>query len=169
MRHTGSRTVARLVHGLALVGSAAVVAMMLLVVADVSLRSLFDRTIPGTIEYVSFWLMLPMAFAGFSLAKRRRDHIDVPLVVDRMPSEVRRACVIFSDLLLLAFAVALFWYGVFSALDRLANGETTGASGINIAPTRLVVPVAMAVLALQVADDLISTITRRKAGDDRAE
>lgn len=166
---TMSRTVGRLVHGLSLVGSVAVLGMMLLVVVDVSLRSLLDHTIPGTIEYVSFWLMLPIAFAGFSLAKRKRDHIDVPLVVDHLPPGMRRASAIFADVLVLAFAVALFWYGLFSALERLADGETTGASGVNIAPTRLVVPVAMAVLALQVVDDLVHTITGRKAGDDSAE
>ncbi|TWE22564.1 TRAP transporter small permease [Prauserella muralis] len=167
--NTLSRSVGRCVHGLAFAGSVAVAGMMLLVVADVALRSLLGQTIPGTIEYVSFWLMVPIAFAGFSLAKRRGDHIDVPLVVDRMPPGVRKACTVFSECLLLAFAVTVFWYGLFSALERLADGETTGASGTDIAPTRLVVPVAMAVLALQVADDLLRTFTSRKAGDDRAE
>jgi TRAP-type C4-dicarboxylate transport system permease small subunit len=82
--------VSRLSSGLALVGAAAVVAMLLHVVVYVVMRHVASAPVPATIEIVSYYYMVAIAFLPVAWAERRGDMITVEVFESLFPPAVRR-------------------------------------------------------------------------------
>ncbi|WP_375000951.1 TRAP transporter large permease subunit [Aeromicrobium sp. CTD01-1L150] len=148
----------------AVIASAAVLGILGLVVADVALRFTLNRPISGTIEYVAFWLMLPATVFGIVVTQRRDEHIDVPLLVGRLGAQTQYSLTLLARLGFLLLALLLFWFGTTGALERGLSGESAGSSGVEIAPTRWFIPVAAALLVIQLSREIITLI--RSASDD---
>jgi C4-dicarboxylate transporter, DctM subunit len=147
----------------ALMGAAGVVGMMCLVVFDVTARFLANAPLSGTIEYVAYWLMLPATAFGIVVAYRRGDHVDVPLLVDRLGAAGRLRMRLLSAVLFIALTAALTWFGALGAWERLGPGETAGASQVAIGATRWFLPVAMGLLSMQLLTDLWRTARALRA------
>ena len=100
-----------------------VAAMMLLTVADVVLRALANKPIPGVLEIVelllacSFFLALPATFL-------RDEHIVVDIIDGVAPRRVPLLKRIAAALAALALAV-MAWQGWIVAGDALAFGDVT--------------------------------------------
>ncbi len=56
--------------------------LLLITVLDVSLRSIFKRSLPGTIELCSF-LLLVFSLSGLSIAEAKKDHLRVMVLRER--------------------------------------------------------------------------------------
>ena len=150
---------------LTFLGSLAVLGLMANVVADVTGRFLFNRPMRGTIEYVSFWWMVPLGMFGFAVAQRVKEHIDVPLIYDRLQSRSQRLTAVLGNLITIAFASVLFFYGVRGALSQMATGERTGATQVAIWPVRFVVPIAIGIFIVQL---LLDTSAALKGDESKA-
>lgn len=100
----------------------AVVASMLLVVANVIMRALFNRPILGTLEYVSMLFALAV---GFSLAQcaAGNGHITIDLLVERLHPKGRVFIDVLISLLTIAFLGACTW-------GLILYARTTAASGL---------------------------------------
>ena len=117
MMDGGRFTVARLCG---LVAGAALVAMMLLTVADVVQRSLFNVPIRGTLEIVelllafTFFLALPAVFL-------REEHIAVDVTGPRLRPLLKRI----AEIVALALIAVLAWQGFRRALDPITAMDVT--------------------------------------------
>lgn len=151
-------------------GGAAVVLLLLTVVADVTLRFILNHPLPGATEYVSFWYMVAIAFLGLSMAERHGEHIDAPIVFERLSVGVRREFTVISKVLFAATMAVMAWYGWEEAVRQFEIGERAGAAAVPIWPARFLVPLGTAACA---ADVMASLLSRRpgepvpSAGPDR--
>lgn len=125
----------------------AIVISMLLVVANIFTRLVFNKPILGTMEYVSFLAVVAIAFS-LAMCAVRNGHIAVDLVMDRLPSNLRG----FIDGLVLLVTViflgvcswGLFQYGASSA----ASGLVSPTTQTPVYPFIYLVAVGFAVFAL---------------------
>lgn len=125
-----------------LAGCVLVIAMLVNVLLDVTLRYLLNQPIRGTIELVASWWMAPLSFVSIAIAAWSGDHVRMTMLLDRTAGRTTK--------LLDAIALGLFtvvialigWYGYVSARVHQQQGETGMASGLALWPFRWVVPIA---------------------------
>src|SRR5699024_5462212 len=110
----------------------------------------FNQPIAGSIEYVSYWYMVAIAFCGIALAERYGEHIDAPLVFDRLPRSVRKEFTIVARVLTVLLMIAIAWWGWHEALRQYEFREQGGAAGVPIWPGRFLVPLGATACALEV-------------------
>lgn len=146
-------------------GELGTVLLLAHVLADAVLRFVFNRPLTGTIEYVSFWWMVAIVFLGLSIAERDDEHIDAPIVFDRLPAPLQREFAVFGRLLFLAVLAALGWWGWQEAVQQQSFGARGGAAGVSTWPGRYLLPVGAAACALEVVARILATL-RTPAGDD---
>ncbi len=94
----------RIVRILALGGAVGVVVMMLHVGADIVLRTLFDAPLPATIEVVSRYYMVLVAFLPLAWVERNNGMIAVGLIEGMLPKLARRV----SDIMVAMLAAAIY-------------------------------------------------------------
>ncbi|WP_245788987.1 TRAP transporter small permease [Amycolatopsis marina] len=130
--------------------------MMLTVLTDAVLRFAVSSPLAGSMEYVSFWYMVAIAFFGFALAERYGEHIDAPLIFDRLPAQLRREFVVVGKVLFLIVLISMAWWGWEEALRQYAVGERGGAAGVAIWPARFFVPIGATACAIEVIVNIFS-------------
>jgi TRAP-type C4-dicarboxylate transport system permease small subunit len=135
---------------LGVVGSLAVVALMLCISADVTYRWVAGGSVPGLLE-ISEFLVAIAVFLGLAEAQRRSGHIRVHLVTDRMSDRLARATRLFG----LALSAVVLGVTMIGSWDRLASSYAAGESRwglLNIPtwPGRLAVAIGLTVLLAEV-------------------
>lgn len=150
---TVARTVGRWLSSAAVAlgwfGRAGVFLLMIHVVLDTFLRYAFNSPLPGTTEYVQHWYMVGIAFLGFAVAERRGEHIEAPLIFDRLPPTLQREFTFVSVLLTIGVLLFIAWWGWEQAMTQLERGERGGAARTTIWPTRFFVPLGALALAIE--------------------
>jgi TRAP-type C4-dicarboxylate transport system permease small subunit len=121
----GSRAYGKLLAGLALVGCAILFAMMLVIVADVTLRNIalpgMPRGLAWSNEVSELMLyLLTMCVAPWLL--RQGQHIRVDIVLQAIPRRVAWGLEWVGDLLGLACCLFMTWYGSKAAWASYAGG-----------------------------------------------
>jgi len=99
---------------LALAGTVLVLPMMVLIIADVVLRSVFNRPITGTAEIAS--LMLVCMVLGVAWCGVQGRHIRVGLVMDRFSPRVQAIVDSITLLAGLGVYIILVWQGFLASL-----------------------------------------------------
>lgn len=89
MRALG-RTIKFLSNGLAALGAIAIVLMMIQIAIDVTLRNLFNLSVPMTATLVTKWYMVAVAFLPLGLAELIDRHICVDVVYQQFSLRWRR-------------------------------------------------------------------------------
>ncbi|MFT4793449.1 MAG: TRAP-type C4-dicarboxylate transport system permease small subunit [Paracoccaceae bacterium] len=89
----------------ALLGAAALFALMLMTFADVVLRSAFDAPLPAATELTRI-LMAVVVFSGIPIISAKGNHISVDLLDSFFPRRIR---VIRDALICIACGVLLYW------------------------------------------------------------
>lgn len=151
------------------VESLTIVVMLIMichVVLNAFARSFFNNPVEGTNEYVSFWYMPIISLIGFLLATRRHEHIEVALVVDRLPRANQIELQLLSYLVVTVLSLAFAWYSFQEALDNLAIGLTGGVTGVVVWPVTFLVPVSFALIALTVLVYAVRLIRRGQLPDE---
>lgn len=146
-----SRWLDRLADGLALVGVAALAVMMLVTVADVVMRHVFDAPIKGVFALVESVLVL-VIFCGVPGAFLRERQIAVD-VVDGILSPRGLALVkLGAALLSLVFLVILAWNMVSPALDswRFGDRKADFPTPIYLLWLVMIIGIALSVVMLSV-------------------
>jgi len=150
------RTLDRLLTGVStaggVIGGISLMLMLLLIMADVTLKYLMDLPITGTLEIVSYYFMPIVVYLALPYVERSGEHISVPLVTERLPDRVRRALA-----LLVAFMSAGYLLVVAWACGQKALALTQSGDGVNVIyfdlriwPPRWLVPIAFVLLAIQI-------------------
>ncbi|MBX3576692.1 MAG: TRAP transporter small permease [Rhizobiaceae bacterium] len=108
MRATIDRAVTSISSGLALVGALAVVIMLVHISAYVVMRIFFASPIPATVEIVSSYYMLAVAFLPIAWAERRGEMISIEVFSGLFPPLMKR--------LLVPLFVAVVTFGAYVIL-----------------------------------------------------
>ena len=95
MRESLDRLVVRISDGLALVGAVGVVAMLVHITAYVIMRQFSHSPVPATVEIVSYYYMILIAFLPIAWAERRGDMISIEIFAFLMKGRVGRINEIF--------------------------------------------------------------------------
>ena len=107
MRESLDRLVVRITDGLALLGAIGVVAMLVHITAYVIMRQFSHSPVPATVEIVSYYYMVLIAFLPLAWAERRGEMISIEIFAPLMTGRVGRINEIF---------VALVTSGVYAVL-----------------------------------------------------
>jgi len=105
-------------------------AMVVMVFGNVVLRYGFDSGITAS-EELSRWLFVWMTYLGAVVALRNRAHLGTESVVSRLPPAGRKACLVVSQVLMLAACALLLQGGWKQAV--IARGTTSAVMEASVA------------------------------------
>ncbi len=143
---------------LGFVAGALVLVLMAHVVANALLRAFANRPIEGTLEYVGNWYLPSIILLGLVLAQQRKEHVEAPVLFDRMPAPLRREIQILVNLVLIAFVFFMGYYAYVEAYHSMTIGETAGVSGVPIWFMKFAAPIGFFLYGIQLIFDTIEYI-----------
>lgn len=138
----------------ALLSGLAIFSLMFLAVWSVTGRKFFASPMAGYVDYIE--AMMPIiAIMGISYVQRDGTHVRMDMLVSALKGRVLWFFELVSVLLILVLITALMW-GAWEHFDRsfdcarpLCSRDSSIDVGIPIWPSKLVVPIAFAVLVLR--------------------
>lgn len=147
--HILRAVVARASLVLAAIAGVATVTMMLIICADVALRAI-GSNVPGTLEIVSYYLMVMVAFLPIAQIERHDQMISVDSLYSALP---RRARLVMSALVAVGLMLTYAGITYVTWLDAMANFNQRSfiyvlTSIMPIWPVYFIVPIAFALAAL---------------------
>ena len=142
------------------VAGAAIVAMMLISCADVTLRY-FRTGIPGTYELVCLLGSLAAAFA-MAHTSVKGAHVAVSLIVQRFPERVQGVIAAFANSFSFIFFFVVTWQSVLYAGELRRTNEVSLALKLPLYPFVYGIAVGAGAITLVLLGDLMRSV--RKAG-----
>jgi len=136
-------------RALLFVGAIALVLMMMHVMIEVGLRTLFNKSIPGTEEIVSGYYMVAVVFLPLAYVQLERGHIIIELFTLKAGPRLKAwidGCVSF----LCSGALGVFTYATFDkAIEMTSKGEFwIGMIEVVIWPARWALPFGLGIMML---------------------
>ncbi|SDX54515.1 TRAP transporter small permease [Litoreibacter albidus] len=141
--HRATRFVGQLAALQLAISAIAVLAILVTVSMDVVMRAAFNAPFSSTIEIVSYYYMIPMAFLPLAMLELRGEHIDTELLYNLMPSPVQKLSTLVAGMLACLIYAVLTYYSFKQAMTSTTAGEL--AMGVNLLPiwpVRWIMPVA---------------------------
>ena len=165
----GYRVYGRLLRGFGLISEVATFVMMLLVVANVIGRYLFNKPLTGTLEFTESLLVL-IIFLSVGLTQYDGGHIRVNLITRRLPKAWARILTVFAMLCGAAFFTWCAYAAWIYAAQSYSFGEQEwGEVVFPLWPMKFVVFFGIALLALQfLLDAIAETMMPIAADNDQA-
>lgn len=158
-----SARVNRWLHG---VSAVALLAVMLLTVADVVGRWLLNQPAQGTVELTQLALVA-IVFLALGRVEDRGEHIAVDLVVDRLPRRWWRAARVVAGLVSVVVVTLVTWQ-LYEFAGRMRTGDyVTGVLAIPIYPVALLAVAGALAYALAAVTSVLTLIRDDPAPDDR--
>lgn len=125
------RVLAATAHWLGYASAACLVAMMMITVADVTLRAAFNRPITGTYDLVQFFLV-GVVFLNLPMVFLTEENIAVDLVDHFAAAPVVAALRLLGAGLGVAFLALVAWQVIGPAIDSVNFGETAADLPISL-------------------------------------
>lgn len=135
-----------------------VIVMCLHVSASALLRSLFNVTLPGTVEIVMYYYMVLVAFLPWSMAQKLGEHVTVDLLTALLPDRVLGWLQFVVDLFSAAVTGLICWALVSMAMRQSALGQIveTGWFGLPVWPARWLAALGCGAMVLVLFVQIIS-------------
>ncbi|MCL4441844.1 MAG: TRAP transporter small permease [Firmicutes bacterium] len=135
------------------------VAVMVLVVVNILLRTIFNRPILGTYDFV---MLLTAVIIGLALAycAVQNSHIAVSFLVDRLPARIQTAVDIVMNMAALFFWGLCAWQVAGYAGAMAASGVVSPTSQIPIFPFIYLVAFGLLALSLVLLTNTLKSIKR---------
>ncbi len=121
--------------------------MMLLVTADVLLRSLFNYPIPGSYELVQF-MLLSVIFLGLAHTEAQGNHLAVDFVYKKLSEKTQNFITMTGHFMCLAVFSIITWQSIVGGLANKKMGEVSGILSIPLFPFYWVVALGSGLLTL---------------------
>jgi len=139
----------RLAYASAVIGGIGVMATMILVAVDVSFR-FFSRSVPGTTEIVSYFLMFAIGFLPIAMVERTDGMITLDAVYVMFGKRLKRASRIFAVAFSTVVYAALTWGTWIESMKQLRSGTyfDTTAYLLVVWPAYFIVPISLALATL---------------------
>jgi TRAP-type C4-dicarboxylate transport system permease small subunit len=141
----------RLVWANRFVVGALMLAMTLLVFANVVLRYLFGNSLPW-VEELTRYMMIWLAYLGAGLALRAGTHVAVEILQDVMPEPAVTALRSVIAALVVVFLAAVAWYGF--AYAQFAMRQTSAVLRLPLGLVYLGVPIGCTLMGIHLLLDL---------------
>lgn len=154
------------VHGLgavlAVVAAIGVVVLALMTVADVAKREVTDRSINGVPE-IGALLLTAVVVLGLSHSEFTKQHVRTRFFTSHLRPRVRVTVMNIACLPVIGVVIWMVVTTFNRALDSIERGEETlGLVAVPVWPVRLMIPIALALLALELIIDLVDRIRHWK-------
>ncbi|MCR8549202.1 TRAP transporter small permease [Salipiger sp. P9] len=121
-----------------------IILMLVLVVADVLLRTFFNVSIPGNDTIVASYLMVAAIFLPLALLQVLDENIVVDALYDRLPTIVQDLLDVLAHLLAVLFYLLLGWIYYRVAIEAFEVKEyITGTWNVPIWPARILMPAGL--------------------------
>lgn len=127
----------KLLNGLA---GISFLAMVVLTCWQVITRYLLKNPSTWSEELVSY-LFAWMALLGASLITSERGHMNIPVVVERLPEKAKKGFAIFAEVVAFVFSAVILVYGGVQ-ITSLAMGQMTSSLGVAIGIFYVVLPLS---------------------------
>jgi TRAP-type mannitol/chloroaromatic compound transport system permease small subunit len=138
----------------------ALMLMMFIGAADVIMDKLFNRPIPGTLEFSESLLVMSF-FMAIGFTQLRRGHIAVELFTSRVKGTKKEFLDLISYLLLLVFFFLITFQGWKFALYSLKILEfQAGLINFPVYPAKLIAAFGLSIMTLQCFADLVNGIRK---------
>lgn len=119
---------------------ASFLAMVALTCWQVFTRYLLKNPSSWSEELVSY-LFAWMSLFGASIVVGERGHMNIPILVEKMGENARRALAIFAEIVAFAFSAVILVYGGVQ-ITNLAMGQMTSSLGVPIGVFYIVLPLS---------------------------
>lgn len=126
----------------------AIFALMLLGVWQVLARTLFNAPVRGYIDFVEL-SVATFAFLGIAYCQRLGGHVRMEMLLKPMRGRLLWSTEIFGTVVALAVIAVLVWYGWSHFMRAYTLGDSTIDADLPVWPSKLVVPVSLALLWLR--------------------
>ena len=136
------------------VGALILFAMMLMTTADVGGRYLFGTPIAGVFELTEF-MVVCVVFLSLGYTQSGKGHIEVDLFVGRFPPPVQRVVSVVNSLVTLVVTGLIAGMSFARAFEVMRLNESSGTLSIPVYPFLFVVSLGAAVMAAEVAGDIV--------------
>jgi TRAP-type C4-dicarboxylate transport system permease small subunit len=163
------RVYGRLLRGFGLISAVSTFVMMLLVVANVIGRYLFNKPLTGTLEFTESLLVL-IIFLSVALTQYDGGHIRVNLISRRLPKAWARVLTVIAMLCGATFFIwCTYAAWIFAAQSYSFGEQEWGEVVFPLWPMKFVVFFGIALLAIQfLLDAIAETMMPIAADDERA-
>lgn len=154
---TVSGIVARVENAFNFIAAAVIFILMFFMVAEVLGRKLLNAPIPGAIDWIEV-SMATFAFLGAAYCQRQGGHVRMEVVMSRLHGTVLWVVEA------VAVAIALFYVCVIAQksfvhfLRAYEIGDSTIDIQLVVWPSKLIVPIALSLLAIRLAIQLVGYI-----------
>lgn len=101
-------------------------------------------------EEIARVIFVWVVMLGAAAAMRHRAHIRLSFGIDLLPGRLSKAAEILGELLLLAFCLAIAWYGIGLVMSTIQVSYTMPSSGLSMFWAYLSVPLSFGLQALRI-------------------
>ena len=158
------RTLSSIVNVIGNLGTAVVVMMMLLTVADVTGRRVFNFPITGTFE-LSGLMMIIIIFFSIVHCQLRKGHVTIDLVVERFSKRAQNILNSVLYLLFLGTFGVVTWQVWVNAFTAYADKLTSGSFALPTYPFVFLAALGCSLLCLVVIVHLVEFVQRATANE----
>lgn len=138
--------------------------MMGHITVDVIVRYVFNGSMIGTLETVSFYYVVLAVFLPLGYVELKNEHIRVDLFAQMMPNWAQLALYILACIAGLVFFGMLAWQSGIDAIRSTQRLETIMSNFLfYIWPSRWALPVGFAGMCLAILSNLLRALQRRQA------
>lgn len=157
--HFLGRSIFSLSRGLNIAGVSTLMVMMVLTVADVSLRYLVNQPIPGAFELTEF-LMVILASFGLAYTALQNGHVTVDLVLERFSPKTQAVIDTITCLISIGVFVTVTWASILYARSEWKAKAVSTVLLLPRFPFILVVVLGSAVLCLAILVNLLNSLNK---------
>ncbi|MDI1286697.1 MAG: TRAP transporter small permease [Reyranella sp.] len=135
------------------IGGVFIFALMWLTMAEVLGRRLFNAPVPGAIDYIEVG-MAAFAFMGAAYCQRLGGHVRMDLLVTNLRGRILWFVEALAILVAVVYIAIIIWASAQDAWRSFDLGDETLDAHVPVWPSKLIVPVAMALLELRLLVNL---------------
>lgn len=146
------------------VGGLGIIGLMLLISADVALRTLTGRGVVGGLEFGEM-LLASVVFLGMASAERDKVHVSTQIVADRLPPRVVGPLFVSAYVVAVTLLTLMAGSLILRAVKSFTAGESRyGVAAVATWPARALVALGALLLAAEVVRTTVSTIGDLRTG-----
>lgn len=153
--------------GSMIASGSAVISMMLVIVADVIFRGVFNISLQGSIEIVRVLLVIAV-YGGMAYTVFAKAHIRVDILVDKLSKPVRLSLISAGNLLAIGVLVIISWKSFVEAQMLWGEHANSGSLKIPLAPFAFATGIFMALFVFAVLVDFLETLAEAVRSNTRS-
>jgi TRAP-type C4-dicarboxylate transport system permease small subunit len=150
----GERALSSIEDGLVIVAGLIVIALMLVVTADVIMRSAFNYPLPNSYEYMELGMVF-IVYLGAAQVQREKRHIAIDAVIKALPPRGSALAEMFGCVIGLILMAAIGWWGAQAAWNSFVTSEYMGSvARLPVLPARIALLCGVTVLSIRLLVDI---------------